>query len=117
MRLTHIFGNTSAAAAVFAFTLAIGAATLAAEGFAGKYETTDTNGKPFTISLAEDGAATGNRADEGLQGKWKAEGNAAVITWDSGWVTKITKEGDSYKKSAEKDGKPAGSPSDAKKVE
>ena len=48
---------------------------------------------------------------------WKEEGSAAVITWDSGWVTKITKDGDSYKKSAEKDGKPVGSPSDIEKVE
>jgi hypothetical protein len=32
-------------------------------------------------------------------------------------VTKITKEGDSYKKTAEKDGKPVGSPSDVEKVE
>ena len=46
---------------------------------------------------------------------WKEEGSAAVITWDSGWVTKITKEGDSYKKTAEKDGKPVGSPSDVEK--
>jgi hypothetical protein len=117
MRFTQIFNKATIGAAAVALTIAVAAGALAAEGFAGKYETTDTNGKPFTISLAEDGTATGNRADEGLQGKWKAEGNAAVITWDSGWVTKITKEGDSYKKSAEKDGKPAGSPSDAKKVE
>ena len=48
---------------------------------------------------------------------WKEEGSAAVITWDSGWVTKITKDGDSYKKSAEKDGKPVGSPSVVEKVE
>jgi hypothetical protein len=48
---------------------------------------------------------------------WKEEGSAAVITWDSGWVTKITKDGDSYKKSAEKDGKPVGSPSGIEKVE
>jgi hypothetical protein len=116
MRFTQVFNKATIGAGAFALTIAMGAA-LAAEGLAGKYETTDTNGKPFTISLAEDGTATGNRAEEGLQGKWKADGNAAVITWDSGWVTKITKEGDSYKKSAEKDGKPAGSPSDAKKVE
>ena len=115
MRITQIVSKGSATAAL-AFTIAVGAA-LAAGGFAGKYETTDTNGKPFTIWLAEDGSAKGNRAEEGLQGTWKEEGNAAVITWDSGWVTKITKDGESYKKSAEKDGKPAGSPADAKKVE
>jgi hypothetical protein len=115
MRITQIVSKASATAAL-ALTIAV-AAALAAGGFAGKYETTDTNGKPFTISLAEDGTAKGNRADEGLQGKWTEEGNAAVITWDSGWVTKIAKDGESYTKSAEKDGKPVGSPSEAKKVE
>ena len=54
---------------------------------------------------------------KGLAGMWKEEGNAAVITWDSGWVTKITKDGDSYTKTAEKDGKPVGSPAKAEKTE
>ncbi len=105
------------AAAALAVSVAMAAVALAAEGFVGKYETTDTEGKAFTIWLSDNGSAKGDRADEGLQGMWKEEGNAAVITWDSGWVTKITKDGESYKKSAEKDGKPAGSPADAKKVE
>ena len=48
---------------------------------------------------------------------WKEQGSAAVITWDSSWVTKITKTGDKYQKTAEKDGKPVGSPVDAEKVE
>jgi hypothetical protein len=48
---------------------------------------------------------------------WKEEGNAAVITWDTEWTTKITKEGDKYMKAALKDGKPVGSPVDAEKVE
>ena len=34
-----------------------------------------------------------------------------------GWVTKITKDGDKYTKTAEKDGKAVGSPSDVEKVE
>jgi hypothetical protein len=29
-----------------------------------------------------------------LNGTWKAEGDAAVINWDTGWVTKIVKQGD-----------------------
>ena len=40
-----------------------------------------------------------------------------MITWDSGWTTKISKEGNSYKKTAIEKGKPVGSPSDAEKVE
>lgn len=113
MRLTHIFKSFAA----LALTIALGAAAFAAEGFVGKYETTDTEGKPFTIWLSDDGSAKGDRANEGLQGMWKEDGSAAVITWDSGWVTKLAKEGDKYTKTAEKDGKPVGSSVEAKKVE
>jgi hypothetical protein len=113
MHIKQIFSRATVAA--IAITLAAGA--FAAEGFIGKYETTDTEGKAFTIWLSDNGSAKGDRANEGLQGMWKEEGNAAVITWDTGWVTKITKDGDAYKKSAEQDGKAVGSPADAKKVE
>ena len=115
MRMTKIFSKATAAA--FALTISVAAVALAAEGFVGKYDTTDTEGKAFTIWLSDDGSAKGDRANEGLQGMWKEEGSAAVITWDTGWVTKLTKDGKSYKKSAEKDGKPVGDPADAKKVE
>ena len=111
MRITKIL-----AAAAFAIALT-SVAGFAASGFVGKWKTTDTEGKPFTIWLSDDGKAKGDRANEGLAGMWKEEGSAAVITWDTGWVTKIAKEGNSYKKSAEKDGKPAGSPSNIEKLE
>ena len=115
---TRFLARTTAAFAAIAFAIALtSAASFAASGFVGKWKTTDTEGKAFTIWLSDDGVAKGDRANEGLAGMWKEEGSAAVITWDSGWVTKITKDGDSYKKSAEKDGKPVGSPSDIEKVE
>jgi hypothetical protein len=60
----------------------------------------DTSGKPFQITLSADGSAKADRAGEGLTGTWKEEGGAAVIRWDTGWTTKITKEGDKYKKTA-----------------
>ena len=104
MRLNQLFGTTAAA---LALTFALGAAAFAAEGFVGKYKTTDTDGKPFTIWLSDDGSAKGDRADEGLQGMWKEDGNAAVITWDTDWTTKLTKDGDKYTKTAMKNGKPA----------
>ena len=85
---------------------------LAAEGFVGTYKTADTEGKPFTIWLSDDGSAKGDRANEGLQGMWKEEGNAAVVTWDTEWTTKITKDGDKYVKTTLKDGKPVGKPAD-----
>jgi hypothetical protein len=115
---TGFLARATAAFAAIAFAIALtSAAGFAASGFVGKWKATDTEGKPFTIWLSDDGNAKGDRADEGLAGMWKEEGSAAVITWDSGWVTKITKDGDSYKKTAEKDGKPVGSPSDIEKVE
>jgi hypothetical protein len=117
MRTGFLARITAAFAALALAVVLTSTAGFAAEGFVGKYKTTDTDGKPFTIWLSDNGNAKGDRADEGLAGMWKEEGNAAVITWDSGWVTKITKEGDKYKKTAEKDGKPVGSPADAEKVE
>ena len=115
---TRFLTRTAAAFAAIAFAIALtSAAGFAASGFVGKWKTTDTEGKQFTIWLSDDGKAKGDRANEGLAGMWKEEGSAAVITWDSGWVTKIIKDGDSYKKSAEKDGKPVGSPSNIEKVE
>jgi hypothetical protein len=115
---TRFLTRTAAAFAAIAFAIALtSAAGFAASGFVGKWKTTDTEGKAFTIWLSDDGKAKGDRANEGLSGMWKEEGAAAVVTWDSGWVTKITKDGDSYKKAAEKDGKPVGSPSNIEKVE
>ena len=51
-----------------------------------------------------------------LSGTWKAEGDSAVITWQSGWTTKITKQGDQFKKTAFDKGKAEGPATDAKKV-
>ena len=117
MQITRFLARTTAAFAAIALAIVLSASAFAASGFVGKWKTTDTEGKPFTIWLSDDGTAKGDRADEGLSGMWKEEGNAAVITWDSGWVTKISKEGNSYKKTALEKGKPVGSPSDAEKVE
>jgi hypothetical protein len=117
MRISFLARAVAAFAAIAFAIVLTSAAGFAAEGFVGKYKTTDTDGKPFAIWLSDDGKAKGDRADEGLAGMWKEEGSAAVITWDSGWVTKITKDGDKYTKTAEKDGKPIGRPADAEKVE
>lgn len=118
MQITRFLARRAATFAAIALAVALaGASAFAASGFVGKWKTTDTDGKPFTIWLSNDGNAKGDRANEGLSGMWKEEGSAAVITWDSGWVTKIAKEGTAYKKSAMKDGKPVGSAADAEKVE
>ena len=118
MRPTQFFSRATAAAVALVFGIAMtGAGAFAAGGFVGKWKVEDTKGEPFTIWLSDDGTAKGDRSGEGLAGMWKEEGNAAVITWDSGWVTKITKEGDSYKKTAFEKGKPEGPATAAQKVE
>jgi len=85
--------------ALFAFTLSA-TSIFAASQFEGAWLTQDTKGNPFKITLSADGKAAGDRADEGLKGTWKAEGDSAVINWDTGWVTKIVKQGDKFQKQA-----------------
>ena len=80
---TGFLAKAAAAFAALAFAIVLtSAAGFAAEGFVGKYKTTDTEGKAFTIWLSDDGIAKGDRANEGLAGMWKEAGSAAVITWD-----------------------------------
>ena len=86
--------------------------------FAGVWKVKDTEGKSFQITLSTDGSAKGDRAGEGLSGTWKKESDAAVIQWDSGWTTKIIKEGGEYKKVAFDKGKPLdGTPSNSSKAQ
>ena len=75
-----------------------------ASDFAGKWKVADTAGTPFEITLSDNGSATGNRSGEAMEGTWKEEKGAVIISWKDGWTTKIAKEGDSYKKSAWKKG-------------
>ncbi len=111
MRTTKIL-----AAAAFAI-LMTGGAALAASQFEGTWKVQDTKGHPFQITLGQDGSAKGDRAGEGMKGTWKAEGESAVINWDTGWTTKITKDGSAYKKTAFEKGKTEGHSSAAQKVE
>jgi|SRR5271157_983984 len=79
--------------------------SLAASDFEGMWKVKDTAGKPFEITLAENGAAKASRG-EGMSGTWKEEDKTAVIMWSTGWVTKIAKEGDHYRKTAYRKGQP-----------
>lgn len=103
-----------------AIGLAVGTA-YAGQSFAGTWQVADSSGEPFKITLVDDGTATANRAGEGMNGTWKTVDGTAVISWDSGWTTKISKSGDSYSKTAYKKGvETSGDPtnsSDAKKVD
>lgn len=67
---------------------------------AGTWKVSDTGGQPFEITLKADGSAQASRAGEGMKGTWQEDGGGAVIKWDTGWTTKIVKEGASYKKMA-----------------
>jgi hypothetical protein len=89
----------TAKAAVTCFVVVTSFAALAASAFEGVWKVKDTAGHPFEITLSSDGAAKATRG-EGMTGTWKEEGNSAVITWNTGWTTKITKEGDRYIKAA-----------------
>jgi hypothetical protein len=96
------------AASIGAAILAIGlstAATFAASSFEGIWKVQDTQGNPFQIVLDGDGSARGDRAGEGLTGTWKEAEGSAVIDWESGWTTKITKDGGNYTKTAYEKGK------------
>lgn len=108
-----------ALAALFALG-AVSGMSLAAGEFDGVWKVSDSDGKPFEITLGADGTASASRSGEGMTGTWKTEGQSAVITWNTGWTTKITKDGDAFRKTAYKKGqsfddKPANS-SDAEKV-
>ena len=103
---------TAVLAAIFAITMT-SFASIAASDFVGTWSVKDTAGQPFEMTLLGDGMAKASRG-EGMVGTWKEEGKTAVITWNTGWTTKITKENDHYKKTAYRkgqslDGPPANS--------
>ncbi len=95
------------------------AVSLAASSFEGTWKVDDSAGKPFEITLSQNSAAKADRG-EGMSGTWKQEGGAAVISWNTGWVTKIMKEDGRYKKAAYRKGQSLNSApantSDAEKV-
>ncbi|MGH6737387.1 MAG: hypothetical protein ACRECX_15120 [Methyloceanibacter sp.] len=109
MTLDRVLSKAAATfgAAVFAVVFSAGA-SFAASDYVGKYKTEDTQGKPMEITLSEDGAAAGTREGETLAGKWKEnKKGAAVIKWEDGWIAKLSKKGDSYRKLAFEKGKRA----------
>ena len=119
MSVKYLWSRTASAFVATVFAFALMNAAIAASPFEGTWMTQDTKGKTFHIDLSPDGKAKGERQDEGLTGTWKAEGDSAVINWDSGWVTKITKQGDKFTKQTFEKGQASGSPShtaDAQKM-
>lgn len=108
--------NSTKKMAVIAVLAASAAdAASAASGFEGTWKVTDNAGKGYEITLAPGGKATGTQ-ESGQEGTWQSDGSGVTITWKSGWVTKIAKDGDKYSKTAsDADGK-AGAATPAEKV-
>ncbi len=112
MSIARNIGTTMLAALVVSAAMAF--AALAGSDFEGVWTVKDTDGKPFEITLSADGKASATR-EEGMTGTWAEEDGTAVIKWDTGWTTKIMKDGDSYKKEAFKADGTSANTSDAMK--
>lgn len=84
-------------------------ASFASSEFEGVWAVKDSKDRPFEITLSADGKATSTQ-EKAKEGTWKEEGGAAVISWTTGWTTKIIKEGDHYVKTVYKKGVPLDGP-------
>src|SRR5262245_2770604 len=106
--------------AVIAFLAALvvsvvtAATAFAASEFEGVWTIVGVKGEPFDITLGADGKAS-STVPKPITGTWKEENGAAVVKWDSGWITKIVKQGDKYVKETVKPDGSAGKTSDATK--
>ena len=76
--------------------------------FAGEYEGSwllnDTHGGGFEATLSSDGTASGTHGDSMKHGTWKEVDDSVVISWKTGWTTRIAKQGDKYVKTSYKPG-------------
>lgn len=98
--MTHL--DKQGGSMLSSFLALIGARDVAGSDneFVGTWAVRDSNGTPFEISLAASGTAEADRGGEGMTGTWDTQGASAVIAWDTGWTTKITRTGDGYVKTA-----------------
>lgn len=107
-----------AIAAALVLSAAGAAPGLAAGEFEGVWKVTDSAGKPFEITLSAGGKAKANRPGDPMNGTWTESGKGVVITWDTGWTTKILKEDGKYTKTAfEKGAGPDGKPTNTSAAE
>lgn len=77
-------------------------AAYAGSDYVGVWKLEDTKGEPLQITLSEGGQAKGRLVDKEMKGSWKEIDDGVLITWGTGWFTKISKDGEGYKKSAYK---------------
>lgn len=104
----------SALSAALIVSVMTAVTAFAASEFEGVWTVKGKDDKPFDITLSADGKATSTHPKQ-MVGTWTEEGGAATIKWDSGWTTKIAKQGDHYVKQVFKADGSAGSTSDAQK--
>ena len=101
--------NMKRVLATAAWTLILAVAMMgksfATSEFEGVWKVTDSGGKPFEITLSAGGKASANRQDEPMTGTWKEAGSEVVITWNTGWTTKISNDGGKFTKTAFEKGK------------
>lgn len=91
--------------AFITFSYALGISNYAIAGqYDGSWQLYDTHGGGFEATLEKDGTASGTHGDSMKHGTWKEIGGAAVISWKTGWTTRIAKEGDKYVKTSYKPG-------------
>lgn len=100
--MTKLFNRVIA---FISLTLLMG---ISSHAFAGEFEGTwllyDTQGGGYEATLSQDGSASGTHGDSLKHGTWKQVDGAAVISWDTGWTTRISKQGKGYVKTSFKPG-------------
>ena len=76
--------------------------------FAGEYDGSwqmkDSSGATFKVMLDSIGSASGTHNDAMKHGSWEEKDGNAIIHWNTGWVTRITKKDGHYVKEGFKPG-------------
>ena len=101
--MNSAFGKYASRAAFAAFAMSFAGTCLAGE-YDGHWRLWDSKGAPFEVDLHADGKADGTHNDAMKHGTWAEEGGAAVIHWNTGWTTRIARQGQGYEKTAFKPG-------------
>lgn len=103
-----------ALSALLVMSIMTAVTAFAASDFEGTWTIEGRKGAKFDVTLSADGKASTTNP-KAMTGTWTEDAGTATIKWDSGWTTKISKEGDHYmKQSVTADGK-AGTSSPAVK--
>ncbi len=100
--MTNVFRKISTLISILIF-LGIASNVLAGE-YEGSWQLYDTHGGGFEAILSNDGSASGTHGDSMKHGTWKEVEDAVIISWKTGWTTRIAKQGNKYIKTSYKPG-------------